>query len=375
MNDTNDSSINEKYNISVDTLPKSRKEITGEIPWDEIEQHREAVISSLAENIEVDGFRKGNVPEDMIVEKVGEDRILHQMAERALQAVYPKIIAENAPQAVGQPDISITKLAEGNPLGFKAEVPILPEIKLADYTSIAKELTTDEVEVEAGEEDVREAINKIRKQWVQSERMEKIQKLSEQEDEEMLEQAQNMDPRQMKVEDEDLPELTDEFVQKLGEFEDVDDFKSKLRQNILQEEERKQHEKRRLAIIEEIVEKSDMDVPEVIVESELQRMMNQFKADVQHAGAEFDDYLERIEKTEEDLRDEWRSDAEKQAKIQLVLNAIAREEEIEPDEDEIDAEVERITEQYESADTQRARTYVATMLRNEKVFNFLEGKE
>ncbi|PSO46724.1 MAG: hypothetical protein BRC24_00475 [Parcubacteria group bacterium SW_4_46_8] len=74
------------------------------------------------------------------------------------------------------------------------------------------------------------------------------------------------------------------------------------------------------------------------------------------------------------LREEWRTDAEKQAKIQLVLNKIAAEEEIEPDEEELKKEVDAIKDEYESADEQQVRTYVATMLRNEKVFELLESQ-
>lgn len=373
-NNSNKDSEN-KYNISVEKKPKSRVEIQGEIPWSELESQRDPVLDALRETVEIDGFRKGKIPEKVLVDHVGEEHILNRMAQRALQAAYPSILRTHAPKAIGQPNISITKLAEGNPLGFKAEVAVLPEISLPDYKKIAKKQNADVVEVEVDEEDVQEAIDRIRKQWVQSERMEKIKNLSEKDEEGMMEDAAQMDPSQMQVDDEDLPELTDEFVQQLGEFEGVEDFKSKLRSNILQQEQRKAREKQRIGLIEEIVENSEMEVPEMVVESELDRMVNQFKADVEHAGVEFEEYLDNIDKSLEDLRNEWRPDAKKQAQIQLVLNKIAAEEGIDPEEAELEEEIQQIKQQYENVDEDRVRTYVGTMLRNEKVFEYLENLE
>jgi len=370
----NEDNANE-YNISKEELPESRRKIEGEIPWDQVAKHRESVMQDLQKEVNIDGFRKGNVPEDVIIDEVGEDQVLYGMAQRALQNIYPGLVAEHAPNAVGQPQISITKLAEGNPVAFSAEVTVLPEITLPDYKQIAgEEYQEDEVEVHVDESDVQEAIDRIRKQWVQSNRMEKMQQFAEEDSEELAEEAAQMDPSQMRIEDEDLPELTDEFVQKLGQFESVEEFKSTLRQNILNQEQQKAQEKKRMQLIEAIIEEADMEVPEMLVQSELDRMMNQFQADVKQAGAEFDDYLDQIDKTEEELREEWRPDAEKQAKIQLVLNKIAAEEEIEPDEEELQKEVDAIKDEYESADEQQVRTYVATMLRNEKVFELLESQ-
>jgi len=370
----NEDNANE-YNISKEELPESRRKIEGEIPWEQVAKHRESVMQDLQKEVNIDGFRKGNVPEDVIIDEVGEDQVLYGMAQRALQNIYPGLVAEHAPNAVGQPQISITKLAEGNPVAFSAEVTVLPEITLPDYKQIAgEEYQEDEVEIHVDESDVQEAIDRIRKQWVQSNRMEKMQQFAEEDSEELAEEAAQMDPSQMRVDDEDLPELTDEFVQKLGQFESVEEFKSTLRQNILNQEQQKAREKQRMQLIEAIIEEADMEVPEMLVQSELDRMMNQFQADVKQAGAEFDDYLDQIDKTEEELREEWRPDAEKQAKIQLVLNKIAAEEEIEPDEEELQKEVDAIKDEYESADEQQVRTYVATMLRNEKVFELLESQ-
>ncbi|PSO46725.1 MAG: hypothetical protein BRC24_00480 [Parcubacteria group bacterium SW_4_46_8] len=290
----NEDNANE-YNISKEELPESRRKIEGEIPWEQVAKHRESVMQDLQKEVNIDGFRKGNVPEDVLVDEVGEDQVLYGMAQRALQNIYPGLVAEHAPNAVGQPQISITKLAEGNPVAFSAEVTVLPEITLPDYKQIAgEEYQEDAVEVHVDESDVQEAIDRIRKQWVQSNRMEKMQQFAEEDSEELAEEAAQMDPSQMRVDDEDLPELTDEFVQKLGQFESVEEFKSTLRQNILNQEQQKAQEKQRMQLIEAIIDEADMEVPEMLVQSELDRMMNQFQADVKQAGAEFDDYLDQI---------------------------------------------------------------------------------
>jgi trigger factor len=86
----------------------------------------------------------------------------------------------------------------------------------------------------------------------------------------------------------------------------------------------------------------------------------------------FEDYLVQISKTEEDLRKEWRADAEKRAKLQVVIHTISEKEKLKPSEEEIEKEVGNIMAMYKDADPVRARAYIENMLENEKVFNFLE---
>ena len=124
--------------ITIKKLEGSRVEITGTVPADVFSSFRSKALQNINDQVTIDGFRKGKVPENILVSKVGEMAVLEEMAELALAKTYPQIIVAEKIDAIGQPEISITKIAAGNPLEFKAVTTVLPEIKLGDYKKIAK---------------------------------------------------------------------------------------------------------------------------------------------------------------------------------------------------------------------------------------------
>lgn len=124
--------------IEIKLLPNSEIEITGEISADIFGSYRNEAIKELANEVKIDGFRDGKVPEDVLIKHIGDEAVLHRMALLALKKEYPKIINEHKIKAIGRPEIAITKMAKDNPLGFKIHLFVLPEIKLPDYKAIAK---------------------------------------------------------------------------------------------------------------------------------------------------------------------------------------------------------------------------------------------
>jgi len=353
---------NKKYSAEIKDVGKTQVEIECEIPWSEVEKYRKSIIDEYSEKITVPGFRKGRVPENIIIQKIGQMELLNEMVERTLQEIYPKIIIENNINAIGRPTISITKLAEKNPLCFKAVSSIIPKIELPDYKNIAKKITAKEEEVIVEEKDVEETILAIRKQWALHESYEKDHEKGSHE-------------HKTEIDEKDLPELDDKFIKNLGAFENVDEFKKKLRENILSEKKLKEKDKKRAEVIEKILEKTKIDIPEILTNAELEKMISQLKTDVENAKVDFKTYLIKSNKTEEKLREEWKSPAEKKAKIQLVLNEIAEKENLKADEKEIEHEVKHLLEHYKNADPERLKIYVESVLINEKVMQFLENSE
>ena len=120
----------------------STVEIKGEIEASVFEQARPEAIKHLSEKVNIDGFRKGHVPENVLEKHVGEIAILEEMAHITISKNYGKILLENKIDAIGYPNIQITKLAKGNPLGFTITVAVVPEMTLPDYKKIAKEINT-----------------------------------------------------------------------------------------------------------------------------------------------------------------------------------------------------------------------------------------
>lgn len=354
--------------ISVKKLPKGEVEIEGELEADIFETYWTKALKKIGENAELDGFRKGKVPENILASKIPEINILEEMAGEALNEYYPKILEDEKIDAIGRPEISITKLARKNPLGFKIRTAVLPIIKLPDYKGIAKKVTSKITEAEknvtATDEDVENTIMDIRKSRG------KRKHIAEGAEPHVHKEGE--DHKHADEAKEELPEFNDEFVRSLGPFKDVSDFKQKLKENINLEKKSAQKEKTRLKIIEKIIEGSTLDVPEILVGIELDKILYRMESDISRMGLQFEDYLKQLKKTKEDLRKEFRSDAEKKAKLALILNEIAKVEKITADEGQVAHEVAAILERYKDADPERAKMHAENILTNEKIFQFLE---
>lgn len=375
--------------------------IEGEIPFAELEKERSKAIASLGKNVELDGFRKGHVPEKVLAEKIGEINILTEMAERALARVYPAVLEEHKIEAVGHPQIEITKIAPDNPLGFKATAPVLPEITLPDYKALAATVNKAKASSEVTDEEVEEQAKDIVRQKVAYERLQASAQKSAETKEDLggateLPTPENTEththadgtvhegpahdeePEVKAVTDDELPELTDEYVKTLGQpgqFESVDDFKAKLREHISVQKKQEVEAAHRAKITDEIIDQAEMELPQILIDSEINQMFAQMEEDLTRANLKMDDYLGHIKKTKEDLIKEWSPAAEKRAKLQLVLNEIAKQEEVKPDQSAVDQQVDQLLEQYKDADEARVRVYVSSVLTNDAVMKMLEEQK
>ena len=244
----------------------------------------------------------------------------------------------------------------------------MPEIKLADYKKIAKKENELKPEpTESTEKELEETIEEIRKNFALRNHH------AHQEDGRAGTHAEGDEHKA--DEKMDLPEVTLDWVKKLGAFETVEDFKIKIKEGIQKEKEFKAKDKKRMAIIEKILEDTKVTLPKVMIESELHKMQAQFEDDIARAGLKVEDYLKHLKKTPEDLKKEWTPDAEKRAKVQVIITKIALEEKIEADPEIIKKEVANLLKTYKDATEDRTRAYVEIMLTNEKVFEWLENQK
>lgn len=353
--------------------------IAGEIPWEELANERPAAIKKIGQNIKLDGFRPGHVPEAMLVKQVGEMAILSEMAERAIAHMYPHIIEAHELDVIGYPEISITKIAAENPLGFTATVAVLPSFTLPDYKALAKEANKAKPGDEVTDEDVQTQINDILRRKVAYDRLQakatKKAETSEASTEETMTEEEVIETEEdlAKL---PLPELTDELVATLGQpgqFTNVDDFKAKIKEHLTIEKKRDNEAKHRANITDTIIGATTIELPQVLIDSELGQMFAQMEEDITRAGLKFDDYLSHVKKTRDDLKKEWTPSAEKRAKLQLVLNEIAKKEDVKPDQAQLDTQVKQLLEQYKDADERRVRIYLASVMQNEAVMKMLES--
>ena len=357
---------------AIKKLPKSEIEIEGELEAGIFEAYFVQALKKLGENFELAGFRKGKVPENVLISKIPEIHILEEMAELALADHYPKIIENEKLDVVGRPEISITKLARKNPFGFKIKTAVLPTIKLPDYKSIAKkivsEITDAEKNITATDKEIEDAILDIRKSRAPKINLKDATPLNLPLSGEEI----NVPPDKGENKRVELPAFNDEFVRALGPFKDIADFKIKLKENIKLEKENSRREKTRLKIIEKIIAESELNVPEILIAIEIDKILMKMESDIAAMGLKFEDYLKHLNKTKEDLKREFRHDAEKRAHLSLILNEIAKVEKIIADEEQVAKEVAHLLEHYKEADPERTKMYAENVLTNEKIFQFLE---
>lgn len=176
-----------------------------------------------------------------------------------------------------------------------------------------------------------------------------------------------------------MPELDDAFAKSIGEFASLDALKTKVREGLVQEKTEKETQRIRSAMIEEIAEETRVEIPDALITSEIKKIQEEFKAGITEMGMKWEDYLLHIKKTLKDLESEWRGEAEKRVRVALTLRKIAESEAIVPSDEEIEERTQRILSQFRNAD-QAERTidprelhdYTQGILKNEKVFEFLE---
>jgi len=315
--------------VVITKLPNAEVEIVGELGVAEFLAYRGRALRSLNQEVKVDGFRPGQVPEQVLVSKIGEEKILIEMAELALQETYPKIIAENKIDALGRPEITLTKLAKDNPLGFKIKTAIHPEITLPEVKKIAKRIITN----------------------------------------------QNESAIEIVIADKEVDEVLAELEKNKADLSKIDNPKEKIKANLKLEKAAKQKDKRRLEIAAAIVRETKLEVPNILIESEADKMLGEMRGQIEQMGLKFEEYLKQLKKEEKDLRAEWRGDAEERVRTALVLAKIAEVEKIGAPEAEVEKEVKHLKEHYKDANENQLRAYVGNMLINEYVFRFLEEQK
>jgi trigger factor len=356
---------------TIKKLEKSEIEITGVLEVTEFEKYEGKALERIGERMELPGFRTGKAPASIVKENVQDMQLLEEMAESALQENYIKILEENKIDAIGRPQISITKIAKGSDLEFKIITAVMPEMKLGDYKKIAKtengkeenkkEIVVDEAEVEKTILELR----KMRAEQARGGDHAGHENMNEEEHEKAHEEVKE-------IPESDYPLFDDNFAKSFGDFKTADELREKIKSNMKIEKETVEKDKLRLLIVEELVKQTEGEIPEILIQSETDKIMYRLQADITNAGLKVEDYLKQIGKTEEDLRKEWRSEAEKRAKLQMIIHNISEKENLAPTEEEIEKDVTQITAMYKDADPLRARAYVEQMLENEKVFKFLE---
>jgi FKBP-type peptidyl-prolyl cis-trans isomerase (trigger factor) len=345
-------------------LPKSEVQFTIVVDETEFATYHDKAFKMIQTAVEVDGFRKGNAPEEMIVKKYGDMIILEEMANMALRDAYMKAIDEHKVSPISEPQVTVTKLAKGNPLELTITVAVMPEVTLPAYKKVAKAVEGADEKFEVTDKDIEVVLDELRKGRATA---------HTHDHEHDHHDHEGHDHAHPEVSEAELPALDDTFAQSFGpDFKDLNDLKTKVGENLKLEKEQKAREKRRTAIMEKLIEETKADLPEALVEGELNNMLAQMRGDITRFGGTWQEYLSHAKKTEDEIKAEWRNDAVKRAMSQLILHKIAEAEKLSATEAEVEVELVRLLATVQDADEERAKGYLYQALTNEKVLKFLE---
>jgi trigger factor len=398
---------------------------------------QEQAAKTLSYGTKIAGFRPGKAPYEMVEREVGAMKILQEAAEKAVEKSFTDAIIDRKLVTIGPPQVNVEKLAPGNPFTYKATVSLLPKIELTDYHKV--KVAKREVKVEAKEID--ETITNLRKMYGKEKLVTRparhgdkveidldtymdkvpidggtsknhpviigeghfipgfeesvIDVVSGETKEFQLKFPKTYHrkdlagkPVDFKVKvnavyEIELPAVDDSFAKMLGQFEKLDDMRKEIERSLHRDKTTKEQQRWELEIISVLISRSTFgELPEILIETELHKMMHELEHEVTGEGMKFDDYLQSIKKSREELEKEFRPQAEKRIKTALVLRTIAQEEHIKVSDEELDKEISLHQQQYtkkpeiaEQLKTPEYRDYLRNILRSRKVFAWFENNQ
>ena len=392
----------------------------------------------LSQNLEIPGFRPGKAPQNLAERHLGEGKILERAADSAIRDSYFKAAEREGIFPVSAPKIQVLKIAKGNSFEFKANVSVMPQIEIGDYKKISQgekikkpnEIKLDQKEIESAIEWIRNSRTKYaavsraarkgdraevdfaakREGKIISEGEsknhplvlgegkfvpgfeEKLEGMKEGEekkfslifpndfhDKELANKQIDFEVKMKIVQEAQKPELNDEFAKSLGGFESFEALKKSVSEGMKKEKEQKEKESWRAKILEKIARNSKADIPAVLIDSELSKMEQEMEMSVSEMGLDFETYSRNIKKTREELKEEWLPKAKSRVMAALVLGEIAKKENINVPESEVEEEANKFLLRYpdikaarNQIDMDRLKEYTRGSLVNEKVFKRLE---
>ncbi len=421
-------------------LPKSQLEFELSILPEELEKYFDKAAKELSKQVDIKGFRKGSlIPKNILEKYIGKQAIFQEAGEMAIDEKYKEFIKKENIFPVEHPNLKVKKMAEGNPIEVTIIVSVFPEVKLPDYKKIsenAKKKRKKDVVVE--EKDIKDALEHLR-----GSKRKEVAVLREAKKGDVAEVDFELRVDGVKMEGGDsknhpvtlgagkfipgfednilgmkagdtkeftvnapkdyfkkdlagkkmdfkvtlnsvlevqLPELDDEFAKSIGGFKVLSELEENLKKSIKMDKEQKEKEVFLDSLISEIVKKSEIDLPEVMIKNEQEKILNEMKTNIEQHGLSFDVYLANLKKTIEEIKEGVREQAEKRVKSILVLEEIAKQENINPTDKEVIEKTNQIMARYKSQgaeikniDLKQLKTYTKMVLSNEKTLDFLEG--
>ncbi len=419
-------------NVTKNVKDKTTIELKIEVGADEMKPYIDKAVKRISKEVKIDGFRAGSAPYEILVKKVGEMEIHQEAARDAVDDTLPIAIKREDIEFVGQPQINIEKVAPGNPLGYTATLALMPSVDLKGY----KDVRVAKKPIEIDESKFKSTLEELQKMRATNKAVDRAAKKGDQVitdfdvtlagvpveggqgkdvpivlgegqfipgfEEEVTGMKKDESKKFMltfpkeysakhlagkkcefsvtmkSVNEIELPELNDEFAKSMN-FKSQAELEGQIRGNIQQELEQKQGREYENEVMKAVIDQAEFDpIPDMMVEQELDRMMQEMRQEVESQGGTMKDYLEHIKKTEAELRETWKEQGDRRVKGALVLKAVGEAENVVVSDADIDKEVEKYRTIYKESPEELKqiegddfRVYARSMIRNQKVIDVI----
>lgn len=408
-------------------------ELNVELDREELAGYVRLAEDALNQEVAIDGFRPGKAPREKLRQHVGEAQVLESALQTAIQRSLIQVITEQKLDVIETTDLSVKENTPAK-LVYSVKLHVFPEVKLPDLASI--KVNRRDVIVEPKEID--EALETVKASRailvdtdgpaVKGDRLEVDFEVKE--NGKLIDGGESVNhpvvigkenfipgfedqliglkkderkefsltaPKDFAnktvagkkldftvtvkdIKKVTLPELNDEFVKTLGKFENLDQLMLNIRDGITEEKKDKENQRVHLEIMNILIDKAICTASTAMVEDQLTNMLQNFDQDLHRHDMELSLYLAKIGKTQEDIKKEWRPEAERQVKMALILHAISRDNNIEITSEETDEALESLVQSTmlrnggasPNLDMERMRSSIQSRLLSEKTFQFLE---
>jgi trigger factor len=414
------------------TLPKSRLQLEFEVPPEQLARAIDKAVGRLSRQTRVPGFRPGKAPRPILERVLGPTAILDEALEQLVEDSFREAILEQDLVPLGPPEVEVTQGEEGKPVLFKAVVEMRPEIALGDFENFGFKPDVDAVDetmVEKVVEELREneaTLEPVKDRAVKngdyaivafdgtrdgekfiggsSEQMPLIlgqnrlypgfedhivgMRIGDETEfdltipetfmvEQMRGAQMHFELKLKEARGKVLPELDDTFARSVGKFEDLAELKAELRTRLEANAlDRARHEFAN-QIIEYAAANATVELPEILIDQEVEVMRDEMRTAVQRQGISEEAYLKATGKTDAEMREQFRPQAEKRVKSLLVLTEIAKVKGVEVSDAEVEAEVAHARTEYANDrsmvqyfESERGRSYIRSSFRRTRT---LEG--
>lgn len=354
--------------IDVKKLPKSSVKLNIQVPNKDIQKYFDKAFTKLAPSVTIKGFRPGKAPKLMIIDAIGQGRYNSEALNLALSDVYVQALQQEKIIPLSQPAININQFSENQDLDFDAQVDVVPEIKIDGYKNIKVDFKKKEIAVK--DEDIKKIIKRLRYQaakfsdkadgaqngdrieiefagsikGVQSEQHtsknyplvlgegilvpgfeEKLVGMKKNESKNFKikigKDEIDFKVKMLDVKKADLPELNKEFAKKFG-HDSVEKLEEAIGKGIVSEHEIQQRQELENKVLDVLVKKISIEMPEILIREEIARKIQQLQT---QTGPGFNDFLAKSNKKITDLENDLRPSAEQSVKIGLALGEIAKD--------------------------------------------------